>query len=123
MSICWWIFSKLFKDDLKFSFSELLSFQNCDCVQVRKCQWSKNSLESVEGLPKSDPKVRAQVEFIKKHICDKKKKLVYCCGSKQQPPIEEKFPKCEHKCSKNPRHCDIKGTLMCLLGKRTQKKV
>ena len=92
-------------------------------MQVRKCQWSQNSLESVEGLPKSDPKVRAQVEFIKKHICDKKKKLVYCCGSKQQPPIEEKFPKCEHKCSKNPRHCDIKGTLMCLLGKHATKSL
>jgi len=76
-------------------------------VEVKKCQWSQNALNSVKGLLKSDPKVRKSVELIKKHICDKKKKLVYCCGPEQQPPSDVLFPDCEHLCSKYPSECDI----------------
>ena len=78
-------------------------------MEVKKCQWSQNALNSVKGLLKSDPKVRKSVELIKKHICDKKKKLVYCCGPEQQPPSDVLFPDCEHLCSKNPSECDIEG--------------
>ena len=78
-------------------------------MEVKKCQWSQNALNSVKGLLKSDPKVRKSVELIKKHVCDKKKKLVYCCGPEQQPPSDVLFPDCEHLCSKNPSECDLEG--------------
>ena len=80
-------------------------------MEVKKCQWSQNALNSVKGLLKSDPKVRKSVELIKKHVCDKKKKLVYCCGPEQQPPSDVLFPDCEHLCSKNPSECDLEGMM------------
>ena len=54
-------------------------------MKTDQCQWSEKALKSIEGLPKSDPKVKVQVEAIKKQICDKKDKLIYCCGSAQAP--------------------------------------
>lgn len=43
----------------------MLSFQNCDCVQVRKCQWSKNSLESVEVYQKVIQKLEPKLTLSK----------------------------------------------------------
>ena len=71
-------------------FIDLRSSGECDCVTIDKCQWSEKAFSSVLGLPRNDPKIKTQVEFIKKYICDAKNKLIYCCGSAQSPPSNKK---------------------------------
>ena len=47
----------------------------------------KKFLELITKV-RNDPKIKVQVKKIQKHICDVKNRLVYCCGSAQQPPAD-----------------------------------
>ena len=60
--------------------------QSCECVSLRSCKWSLDLVESLDGIPSNDPRRRSTIDSIKKHICNQKNRLIYCCGPNQQPP-------------------------------------
>ena len=38
-------------------------------------------------LPRNHPRLKKQIQEVQRQICDITNKLIFCCGSSQQPPV------------------------------------
>ena len=80
---------RTFNQNLYYFFSDQFqSSESCDCKTVNSCKWSREALLEINGLSRRDPKRNNTIKAIQEHICDKKSRLVYCCGKGQQPPSD-----------------------------------
>merc|ERR1711962_556337 len=63
------------------------SRDTCECLPPSQCRWSADAMLKALLLPRNHPKIKEQSRKIRKHICDPKKRLVFCCGPDQKPPV------------------------------------
>jgi len=66
--------------------NDINSRDTCECVPISRCKWSLDAMSRALMLPRNHPKIIEQTRKIRKHLCDIKNRLVFCCGPEQQPP-------------------------------------
>jgi len=66
-------------------FLEYPIVDDCDCLPVDSCAWSKEVVDNILN-ERNDVKKRKMDIYFRKRICNVEKMHMYCCGQKQTPP-------------------------------------
>ena len=70
-----------------FAGIDTLQEEACECVPPFECKWSRDLMLRLLQLPRNHPRIKKQIQNVQRQICDITSKLIFCCGSSQQPPV------------------------------------
>ena len=59
---------------------------DCPCINVLKCNRTKELLDKMKELSKNHPERSTSISYLQTLICDNKNKEVRCCGQNTDTP-------------------------------------
>ena len=66
-------------DDINTRLESAIPFE-CPCVDVQKCERTKNLLDYIGTMSKFHPERKGIITYIRSQICDPKNRRITCCG-------------------------------------------
>ena len=67
-------------DDINTRLESAITFDECPCVDVRKCERTKNLLDYIGTMSKFHPQRKGIITYMRSQICDPKNRGITCCG-------------------------------------------
>ena len=66
-------------DDINTRLESAIPFE-CPCVDLQKCERTKNLLDYIGTMSKFHPQRKGIITYIRSQICDPKNRRITCCG-------------------------------------------